>query len=89
MKSNEDRLVMVVLTETQYAGLSDIFRKAKIIVEQAPLATEILDALIRTAKVMDHVSETTEEMIESLGQFHSFQGHAMTPSSNDENEEKE
>ena len=75
MRATEDRLVTITLTETQYAGLSEIFRRAKITVDQAPLATEIMDALVTTAKVVqpDWPEEAPDKGIR-LGEFHPFRG---------------
>lgn len=51
MGANEDRHVIVELTEGQYSALLDIFRRAKVTVDEAPLAAEVLDALVRGARV--------------------------------------
>ena len=81
MKGSEDRFITVTLTESQYSGLSEIFRGAKIRVEQAPLATEIMDALITTARVVRPEEENGEIR---LGDFHPFQGPTLQPETEDE-----
>ena len=86
MKGSEDRFITVTLTESQYSGLSEIFRGAKIRVEQAPLATEIMDALITTARVVRPEEDDDGEI--RLGNFHPFQGPTLQPETEDEEEEE-
>lgn len=71
MTPSEDRHITINLTEMQYSAMLDIFRRAKVTVDESPLAAEILDALVRGAKV-SLIEQVDPDGSTPLGKWHSL-----------------